>query len=275
MLPSLISQLTGRAPSSETLVNEFLAREQKQAAATSAVSGAATAKVPAAAVKGPVPGSAGALLPPNQPGSLVSATPAYSQSLPGFRLDQYRTLDEIYAFVDGLARRYPKRVHVFTVGRTGENRPIKAIELINNATDPDYVWLDALTHAREWITGTTMLYTLDKLVGGGGGGGGNGAREPGKIYAKNYIIIPVVNPDGFAYTWSTNRMWRKNRSKSPARSLDSKCVGVSAANCSLCVSTRAPHPASRSMRPASNTPHHQNCPEPNLYPNPGRLEPKL
>jgi carboxypeptidase A4 len=27
----------------------------------------------------------------------------------------------------------------------------------------------------------------------------------------DFYIIPIVNPDGFAYTQSTDRMWRKNR----------------------------------------------------------------
>jgi carboxypeptidase A4 len=27
----------------------------------------------------------------------------------------------------------------------------------------------------------------------------------------DFYIFPIVNPDGFAYTQTTNRMWRKNR----------------------------------------------------------------
>lgn len=226
MLPSLISQLTGRAPSSDSLVSDFISQEQRR---TRERRPAASGAHPKSVAPAPVAGSSGAPLAADQPGSLYGPTPTYSQSLGGaFRLDQYHTIEEIYAFMDTLAKRFPQRVHVFNVGRTAENRPIKALELINNATDADFVWLDALTHAREWITGSTILYTLDKLVSGGGGGSlGTSGGVSSPIFAKNYIIVPVVNPDGYAYTWSTNRMWRKNRSKSSSRSQDSKCVGVS------------------------------------------------
>lgn len=164
--------------------------------------------------------------------AISSAVPEFSASLDGsLRLDQYHTLEEIYAFLDELPARY-SNVHVFTIGRSAENRPIKALELTNNATDSDFVWLDALTHAREWITGSTLLYIIDQLVAGSGSS--DNQLQPQRqqqarsaLHSKNYIIVPVVNPDGYAFTWSHNRMWRKNRSRSPLRAPDSKCIGVS------------------------------------------------
>lgn len=155
-----------------------------------------------------------------EPSALSSSEPHYSSSLDGaLRLDQYLPLSEIYDFLERLAARY-KHVQVFTIGRTAENRPIKALELVNNATDADFVWLDALTHAREWITGSTIVYIIDQLV--------SGQRQLGQgpLHSKNYIIVPVVNPDGYVYTWTTNRMWRKNRARSPSRGPESKCVGA-------------------------------------------------
>ena len=199
-----------QSPASSLLADQFFAAErQREAAAASGHLGPLPVAVgrPTAAASSPS-------------SALASSSPVLSASLDGaLRLDQYHSLEEIYAFVDALPRRY-KRLQVFTIGRTAENRPIKALELTNNATDPDFVWLDALTHAREWITGSTLLYALDRLVAGPPAN-----AAPSSLYAKNYIIVPVVNPDGYSYTWTTNRMWRKNRSRQ--RAGESKCIGVS------------------------------------------------
>lgn len=153
---------------------------------------------------------------------LGSQWPHYSSALGNhFRLDQYHPLEEIYDYLDGIARRH-KHVKVFTIGQSAEGRPIKAVEVSNNRSDSDFVWLDALTHAREWITGSTVVYLLDQIVAGPRSSSGSDL-----IHSKNFIVVPVVNPDGYAFTWTSNRMWRKNRSKSRQRSPDSKCVGVS------------------------------------------------
>jgi hypothetical protein len=46
-------------------------------------------------------------------------------------------------------------------------------------------------------------------------GGGRDISQDEQItdFLDNFewTIIPIVNADGYAYTWSTDRMWRKNR----------------------------------------------------------------
>ena len=42
----------------------------------------------------------------------------------------------------------------------------------------------------------------------------------------DFYVIPLVNPDGYAYTWSDDRMWRKTRTPSPESA--EGCVGADA-----------------------------------------------
>lgn len=197
-----------KSPASLALASEFFARERQQPFGASSQARPASSGVGAALPQSVAP--------------VALEAPEWSSSLGNsFQLNRYHSLDEIYAFLDALARRY-SHVHVFSIGKTTEGRTIKAIELVNNATEPDFVWLDALTHAREWITGSTILYIIDQLVAGHQSG--NPLVRSSAINRKNFIIIPVVNPDGYVYTWTTNRMWRKNRSRS--QRTGSKCIGA-------------------------------------------------
>ena len=72
------------------------------------------------------------------------------------------------------------------------------------------------SNIREWISPAFCIYTLDRLV-----------EEKGSGMLRNFdvYLIPVANPDGYAYTWtgSRSRMWRKNRR--PANALLFKNVG--------------------------------------------------
>lgn len=42
------------------------------------------------------------------------------------------------------------------------------------------------------------------------------------VDAFEWTIIPIVNADGYVYTWTDDRMWRKNRRQNEG----SSCYGV-------------------------------------------------
>jgi murein tripeptide amidase MpaA len=72
-------------------------------------------------------------------------------------------------------------------------------------------------HAREWIAPTTAFYIINQLVK-------TFKSNPSDPRTKvNYYIMPILNPDGYEYSRTTDRMWRKNRAAPP---LGSKCFGV-------------------------------------------------
>ncbi|KAG0378759.1 Carboxypeptidase A4 [Mortierella sp. AD032] len=72
---------------------------------------------------------------------------------------------------------------------------------------PKAIVLHAAQHAREWIGPAVVTYIAKELI--------LGYRKNKKITRLldqfEFIIVPVLNADGYAYTWEHNRMWRKNR----------------------------------------------------------------
>ncbi|KAL5478077.1 hypothetical protein EMCRGX_G024955 [Ephydatia muelleri] len=69
------------------------------------------------------------------------------------------------------------------------------------------IYLQSLIHAREWITGAVLMYSVNHLLTHYGKD-----LEVTKILDTVEIVaVPIVNPDGYSYTWTSDRLWRKNR----------------------------------------------------------------
>jgi murein tripeptide amidase MpaA len=67
--------------------------------------------------------------------------------------------------------------------------------------------IDGTQHAREWISSMVTTCVADRLVR-------DYDRDPAIrafVDATDLWVVPVVNPDGYQYSWSTDRYWRKNR----------------------------------------------------------------
>eukprot|EP00010_Vexillifera_abyssalis_P006104 CAMPEP_0201552236 /NCGR_PEP_ID=MMETSP0173_2-20130828/14571_1 /ASSEMBLY_ACC=CAM_ASM_000268 /TAXON_ID=218659 /ORGANISM="Vexillifera sp., Strain DIVA3 564/2" /LENGTH=361 /DNA_ID=CAMNT_0047962679 /DNA_START=128 /DNA_END=1210 /DNA_ORIENTATION=+ len=120
----------------------------------------------------------------------------------------YHTYDEINEWLEKIEQQYPQITSQVTIGHSVEGRPIKGIIIgsSRNGTNPG-IFYNSLQHAREWISGATTTYIINQLVSG------YGKNETVTAMVDNieWTIIPVANPDGYNYTWTTNRMWRKNR----------------------------------------------------------------
>ncbi len=130
--------------------------------------------------------------------------------------DDYRPLPEIDAFLDDLVARRPDIVSRFEIGRSHEDRPIWGLRISGGEGEgaggckPAFV-INGITHAREWLTVMNVLYLADRLVDGHG----VDTSITDIVDRVEWFIIPVLNPDGYEFTWTTNRMWRKNRRPEP------------------------------------------------------------
>ncbi|KAM7357130.1 carboxypeptidase B1 [Cochliomyia hominivorax] len=118
---------------------------------------------------------------------------------------------DINAYLDELAKEYPSRVNVKTIGKSYEKRDLKAITISNGdgRSNKKVILMDAGIHAREWIAPAGALYVIHQLVE-------NFSANSHLLKDYDWVIVPLANPDGYEYTHTKSRMWRKTRKPSSA-----------------------------------------------------------
>ncbi|XP_032691436.1 zinc carboxypeptidase-like isoform X2 [Odontomachus brunneus] len=121
-----------------------------------------------------------------------------------FDFTSYHTLDEIYENLDNMVKQYPDKVQTIVGGSTYEGRQIKGVK-ISFKPNNSGVFIEGGIHAREWITPATTMYIFHQLM--------TSKDADIRNIAENYdwYIFPSFNPDGYVYTHTTDRMWRKTR----------------------------------------------------------------
>ncbi|XP_038270959.1 carboxypeptidase A1-like [Dermochelys coriacea] len=140
------------------------------------------------------------------------------QSVETFNYASYHTLDEIYNFMDLLVAANPNLVSKIQIGNSYEGRPLYVLKFSTGGTKRPAIWIDTGIHSREWVTQASGVWFAKKIVDSYG-------KDPSltSILDNLDIFLEIVtNPDGFAFTHTTNRMWRKTRSINSG----SVCIGV-------------------------------------------------
>jgi extracellular matrix protein 14 len=114
---------------------------------------------------------------------------------------------------------FPTHVRLISIGTSYEGRDIPGIRMgvqeeYGERTEPrKTILIMGGIHAREWISTSTVNYLIWSLTTAYG-------KEP--LITKllqhfDVVFVPVVNPDGYEYTWQTDRLWRKSRQMTSMR----------------------------------------------------------
>uniref|UniRef100_A0A8D2IP36 Carboxypeptidase A2 n=1 Tax=Varanus komodoensis TaxID=61221 RepID=A0A8D2IP36_VARKO len=135
-----------------------------------------------------------------------------------FNYGAYHSLDAIYAAMDEIVAGHPQLVSKIQIGESYEKRPLYILKFSTGGRNRSAVWIDAGIHAREWVTQAVALWTANKIASDYG----KDASLTSLLGAMDVFLHVVANPDGYEFSQTKNRMWRKTRSKSPG----SPCVGV-------------------------------------------------
>ena len=117
--------------------------------------------------------------------------------------ENYNDLRQITLHMREIRKSHPGIVSISSIGTTAQGRSIDMVTLSAGNTKSAGIWLDCGIHAREWVSPAFCVYTVKKLAEQG---------VNGPLGKFDFYIVPVANPDGYKYSWETNRMWRKNRS---------------------------------------------------------------
>lgn len=128
------------------------------------------------------------------------------------------TYNEINEYMTKLSNDYSNLVTVIKIGTSTEGRDINAIEISKTGKvkgDRPIIFVDATIHAREWIAPMVALALIHQLVE-------NSELNLDVLNNVDWVIIPVINVDGYVFSHEHARFWRKTRSKNDY----SNCVGT-------------------------------------------------
>ncbi|KAL7269046.1 putative metallocarboxypeptidase ecm14 [Rhizina undulata] len=123
----------------------------------------------------------------------------------------YQPLSVIGPWMKLLESLFPYFVEVVTIGKSYEGRDIQGLRVgvpKLDGTKKKTIIVNGGSHAREWISVSTVSYLAYSLITGFG--------KHNEVISKlvrefDWIFIPTLNVDGYAYSWEHDRLWRKNR----------------------------------------------------------------
>ncbi|XP_054241975.1 carboxypeptidase B [Indicator indicator] len=131
---------------------------------------------------------------------------------------KYNNWETIAAWTADIAAQNPNLVSRSVIGETYERRPIYLLKVGKRGPNKKAIFVDCGFHAREWISPAFCQWFVKEAVETYG----KDTVMTTLLNNLDFYVLPVVNIDGYVYTWTTNRMWRKTRSKNAV----SSCIGT-------------------------------------------------
>ncbi|XP_071999192.1 carboxypeptidase B [Engystomops pustulosus] len=132
--------------------------------------------------------------------------------------EKYNDLDTINAWSANIAAQNPGLVSRSQIGTSYEGRPLYLLKVGKSGTNKRAIFIDCGFHAREWVSPAFCQWFVKEAVNSYG----VDSQFTNLLNNLDFYVLPVLNVDGYVYTWTTSRMWRKTRSVNK----NSSCIGT-------------------------------------------------
>ena len=133
----------------------------------------------------------------------------------------YLNYEETILYMRLKAGEYSDICTVSQIGTSFEGRPIYVLRVHGNNQSPNKpeLYMQAVLHAREWITAGSLNWILAEVLESYG----TDPRITRIVDEMDLSFNLVANPDGYQHSHTpTGRLWRKNRMPNPG----SSCIGT-------------------------------------------------
>ncbi|XP_053327292.1 carboxypeptidase O [Spea bombifrons] len=143
----------------------------------------------------------------------------HKRSLASYNYTKYNSMEEIYHWISQMSESNQGLVTQHFLGTTYELRPMHYLKIsLQSNKSKKIVWIDCGIHAREWIAPAFCQWFVKEIVQ-------KHKSDPkiSKILQNiDIYVLPVLNVDGYIYSWTHERLWRKSRSQHE----NGTCYGV-------------------------------------------------
>ncbi|KAM9189648.1 carboxypeptidase O [Mergus octosetaceus] len=136
----------------------------------------------------------------------------------GYNYTKYHPMEEIYEWMTQIEKN-SELVTQHYLGNTVENQKIYYLQISQPSNKPKkIIWMDCGIHAREWIAPAFCQWFVKEILQNYE----SDATIRRFLQNLDLYILPVINVDGYIYSWEAERLWRKNR----APYMNGSCYGT-------------------------------------------------